>query len=103
MLRSLIIVALAAAVSQAHAQAPIAQSGIARYVGREGQTHVRAPRVGEEPDIDGRLTEADWGRAATLTGFSQYTPVDRLPADDSTEVLVMYSETAIYFGIRAFE
>ena len=38
-----------------------------------------------------------------LTGFSEYLPVDGLPAEDSTEVLVWYSPTAIYFGIRAFE
>ena len=38
-----------------------------------------------------------------LTGFSQYLPVDGVPAEDSTEVLVWYSPTAIYFGVRAFE
>jgi hypothetical protein len=44
-----------------------------------------------------------WQRAAILTGFSQYQPVDSRPAPDSTEVHVWYSSTAIYFGIRAFE
>src|SRR5439155_1143745 len=43
------------------------------------------------------------GRAATLTGFSQYRPVDGRPAEDSTAVLVWYAPDAIYFGIRAFE
>ncbi|MFI5311161.1 MAG: DUF5916 domain-containing protein, partial [Gemmatimonadales bacterium] len=47
--------------------------------------------------------EAVWRRAAVLTGFSMYQPVDQRPAPDSTEVLVWYSPTAIYFGIRAFE
>ena len=55
------------------------------------------------PAIDGRLDEAVWGGASILTGFSQFSPVDRLPAADSTEVLVMYTDHAIYFGIRAFE
>ena len=38
-----------------------------------------------------------------LTGFSQFSPIDGVPAADSTEVLVWYSPTAIHFGIRAFE
>ena len=53
--------------------------------------------------MDGVLDEAVWARAAVLTGFSQFSPVDGVPAADSTEVLVWYSPTAIYFGIRAFE
>ena len=53
--------------------------------------------------VDGRLDEPVWQRAALLTGFSQYQPVDSRPAADSTEVRVWYSATAIYFGVRAFE
>src|SRR5689334_16485707 len=74
--------------------------------GRAGEVSVSPPRI-EERDaavrIDGRLDEAVWQRAAVLTGFSQYTPVDSRPAPDSTEVRVWYSREAIYFGIRAFE
>ena len=53
--------------------------------------------------MDGRLDEAVWQRAAVLSGFSQYLPNDDRPADDSTTVLVWYSPTAIYFGIRAYQ
>ena len=76
------------------------------YDGRQGQLAVRAERVdGVESaiEVDGRLDEAVWRRAAVLTGFSLYQPVDSRPAPDSTEVLVWYSATAIHFGIRAFE
>src|ERR671916_1926841 len=73
------------------------------YDGRTGKLSVRAPRVEAEPEIDGKLEEAVWGQAAILTGFSQFSPVDGVPAADSTEVLVWYSPTAILFGIRAFE
>lgn len=61
------------------------------------------PRIEAEIIVDGRLDEPAWQRAARLTGFSQYQPVDSRPAPDSTEVLVWYSSTAIHFGIRAFE
>ena len=53
--------------------------------------------------VDGVLDEPQWSRAALLTGFSQYRPVDGLPAADSTEILVWYAPGAIYFGVRAFE
>jgi len=53
--------------------------------------------------IDGRLDEAPWASASVLTGFSQFSPLDGVRAADSTQVLVWYSPTAIYFGIRAFE
>ncbi len=72
------------------------------YIGRERQLDVRLPRIEAEITIDGKLDEAPWQRAARLSGFSRYAPSDGVPADDSTEVLVWYSPTAIHFGIRAF-
>ena len=65
---------------------------------------VPIPRVPEaEVSVDGYLDEPVWGQAAILRGFSQYLPVDGRPAEDSTTVLVFYAETAIYFGIRAYQ
>jgi hypothetical protein len=73
------------------------------YDGRAGKLSVHLPRVDTEPVIDGKLDEEVWGQAAILTGFSQFSPIDGVPAADSTEVLVWYSPTGILFGIRAFE
>lgn len=73
------------------------------YNGREGRTAVRPTRIVNAPRIDGRLDEAEWRNAAVLTGFSQYSPVDKLPAQDSTEVRVMYTDHEMFVGIRAFE
>ena len=65
---------------------------------------MRPPRLDDAGVVvDGRLDEPQWAQAALLTGFSQFSPNDGGPADDSTEVLVWYSATAIHFGIRAFE
>ena len=72
------------------------------HSGRDGRLEVRPPRIEADATIDGRLDEAAWQRAAVLTGFSQFTPQDGIPAADSTIVRVWYSPTAIYFGIRAF-
>ncbi|CAA9312941.1 MAG: hypothetical protein AVDCRST_MAG11-1615 [uncultured Gemmatimonadaceae bacterium] len=74
------------------------------YNGRANQLDVAPPRLeGAGVEVDGRLDEAEWAKAALLTGFSQFTPVDGVAAQDSTEVLVWYSPTAIHFGVRAFE
>lgn len=71
--------------------------------GRQGHLDVPAVRMDTTIAVDGRLDEPAWGRAAVLTGFSLYAPSDDRPAPDSTEVLVWYSRTAVYVGIRAFE
>ncbi len=73
------------------------------YVGRDNQLNVRVPRVEADATIDGNLSEPVWQQAALLTGFSEFSPHDGIPAADSTQVLVWYSPTAVYFGIRAFE
>ena len=73
------------------------------FSGRDNQVHVTLPRVDAAAaiTIDGVLDEAVWQQAARLTDFSQYAPVDGRPADDPTEVLVFYTPTTIYFGIKA--
>ena len=73
------------------------------YNGRAGRLDVHPPRLEAESVVDGVLDEPAWAQAALLTGFSQFTPVDGVPAADSTEVLVWYSASAIHFGVRAFE
>src|SRR6266487_5805890 len=73
------------------------------YSGRDHHLDVRIPRFETDVVMDGDLADSVWAHAARLTGFSQYSPNDDVPAADSTQVLVWYSATAIYFGIRAFE
>lgn len=72
------------------------------YHGRHQQLDVRVPRIEAGITVDGKLDEPEWARAALLTGFSQYAPTDGVAAEDSTEVLVWYSATAINFGVRAY-
>lgn len=74
------------------------------YDGRLRQIDVSAPRIETAAvRIDGVLDDEVWRQAALLKGFTQYRPVDSRPADDTTEVLVLYAPDAIYFGIRGFE
>ena len=76
----------------------------ATYNGFEGQTNVVAPRMTDPGiDVDGRLDDPAWSEAALLTGFSQYDPSEGIPGTQNTEVLLLISQDAIYFGVRAFD
>ena len=72
------------------------------FDGRRGKLAVSTPRREAQPLVDGRLDEPEWSSAAMLTGFSQFFPADGVAAQDSTEVLVWYSSTALHIGIRAY-
>src|SRR5687768_5442801 len=68
-----------------------------------GAPNVTVPRIDAETTVDGVLDEPAWTRAARLSGFSQYEPVDGRPAEEQTEVLVWYAPNAIHFGIIAHD
>ena len=81
----------------------LAQDTTRSWSGGANQTRVPIPRVDTIAVVDGVLDEPVWTRAARLTGFSQYQPVDGRAADEPTEILVWYAPDAIWFGIRARE
>ncbi len=95
------------AILQLAASGPGSLPSDSVYNAREGRTSVRVPFLEAEAAadlvVDGVLDEEAWRRAAILTGFSQYQPVDGRPSPDSTEVRVWYTRDAMYFGVRAFE
>jgi hypothetical protein len=77
-------------------------SSAVEYSGVARELDVAAP-VLASPDIsiDGRLDEVAWERAALLTGFSQYEPVEGTPASEETTVRMIVTQDALYFAIRA--
>src|SRR3979409_1017906 len=79
------------------------QDSLPTYDGRANRIHVDVPRIEAVANIDGNLDDAVWRRAARLTGFSQYQPVDGRPADEPTGVLVECLPVPIHSGIRGRE
>jgi hypothetical protein len=69
----------------------------------KGSPTADIPRLETSIQIDGNLDESAWSKAARLTGFWQYQPVDGRPAEEQTEVLVWYGPDAIYFGVIAHD
>jgi hypothetical protein len=97
-----LLMAGALACAPACPLSPDTLSAPAVYDGARGQLDVRVPRV-EEPGVrvDGRLDEPAWRSAAVLTGFTQSTPAEGIPARERTETLVFYTPRELFIGIRA--
>lgn len=51
--------------------------------------------------LDGHLTEAVWSLAPPASGLRQREPNEGAPANDSTEVRVLYDDAVLYVGIVA--
>lgn len=82
-------------LAQANSIVPIAQPAPA------GQAV--AVRTDQLPRLDGVLDEPAWSRSPVLGGFTQREPSAGLPASERTEARVIYSGTALYVGIRAWD
>jgi hypothetical protein len=74
------------------------------YDGAAGELSIATPLVLDaEIRIDGNLDDRAWDQAALLHSFTQYEPVEGVPASQKTEVLVLLDGGALYFAVRAFD
>ena len=101
---------LSAADAPASAQAvepPLVLDG-----GRSGGFAVMPPseyyrvapvRVENGPQIDGRLDEEVWLRAAVIDEFVQQEPAEGEPATERTVVRLLYDAEALYLGVEAYD
>ncbi|MDX1578710.1 MAG: DUF5916 domain-containing protein, partial [Gemmatimonadota bacterium] len=75
-----------------------------RFDGGAGELDVRIPRLANaDIEVDGTLDEPAWREAAVLAGFTQYEPNEGLPSVEPTEIRVLYTPEALYFGIHAYD
>ncbi len=63
----------------------------------------QAKRVNSSPKLDGDLNEALWKEASTISQFLQRDPREGEPATEKTEVKIIYTDTAIFFGVVCFD
>ncbi len=77
----------AGAQEAADPQPPPAPAGVPRIVA--------TPRDGGI-DLDGRIVEAAWQQAVPASRFVQREPVEGAPAEEITQVWVLYDERALY-------
>jgi len=60
-----------------------------------------AARVDHPPSLNGTLDDPLWQSGKTITAFRQREPNESDPATEKTEVRVLYTRTAVYFGFIA--
>ena len=53
--------------------------------------------------LDGNLDEAIWQRVPAISEFLQRDPQEGEPATETTEVKIIYTNTAIYFGVICYD
>ena len=59
--------------------------------------------VDHKPKLDGSLDDPLWQSAKTITDFRQREPYEGEPATEKTEVHVLFTRTAVYFGIHCYD
>ena len=62
-----------------------------------------AVRAREAPRVDGQLDEEIWALAPVHGGFWQVDPDEGEPGTQSTEFRVVYSDVALFIGVRAWD
>jgi hypothetical protein len=56
-----------------------------------------------EIDVDGRLDAAAWALAPVATGFVQREPIEGEPAQEATEVRIVFDGSAVFVGARMYD
>ncbi|HKK24610.1 MAG TPA: hypothetical protein VJ941_03230, partial [Gracilimonas sp.] len=73
--------------------------------GRVASPSISAFKLTEQSrlELDGLIKEEIWMGIPTATQFTQRSPNDGSPATQRTEASVLYTDSHIYVGIKAFD
>lgn len=70
---------------------------------QESAPPAEAVAVEHPPKLDGTLDDPLWQPATPVTDFRQQEPLEGQPATEKTEVRILYTRHAVYFGIHCFD
>src|SRR5437667_11668359 len=62
-----------------------------------------ATYIDHAPRLDGTLDDQLWQSAKVITDFRQREPNEGEPATEKTEVRILYTRHAVYFGIHCYD
>ena len=97
--RVLFVTMLSLACAAATQAAPVPGHAGAQESPRVAQ----AVRVDRAPKLDGTLNDPLWQLAKPITDFRQQEPYEGQPATEKTEVHILYTRRAAYFGIHCYD
>jgi len=69
----------------------------------EAIQNAQATPVERAPKLDGTLDDPLWQSATPMTDFRQREPHEGQPATEKTEVRILYTRHAVYFGIHCYD
>lgn len=70
---------------------------------QESTATAQAVAVDHPPKLDGTLDDPLWRSAIAITDFRQQEPLEGQPATEKTEVRILYTPHAVYFGIHCYD
>jgi hypothetical protein len=70
---------------------------------QEPSRTAEATRIDRPPKLDGTLTDPLWEQAKPVVDFRQKEPYEGQPATEKTEVRILYTRHAVYFGIHCYD
>src|SRR6266851_4322663 len=79
------------------------QKNAARAVPQATNGSAEAVRVDRAPKLDGTLADPLWQSAKVVTDFRQREPNEGEPSTEKTEVRILYTRHAVYFGIHCYD
>lgn len=71
--------------------------------GQDPSNAAEATRVDLAPKLDGTLDDPLWRTATPITDFRQREPFEGQAPTEKTDVRILYSRHAVYFGIRCYD
>ena len=80
-----------------------ASAAAAQSIDSEAPPVAHATRVATPPVLDGRIDDAIWQEAVPITEFWQTAPDAGEPASQRTEVRIVYTDEALFFGVRMYD
>src|SRR5712691_3657895 len=78
------------------------QKSAARAVPQATKGSAEAVRVDRAPKLDGTLADPLWQSAKVVTDFRQREPNEGEPSTEKTEIRILYTRHAVYFGIHCY-
>jgi hypothetical protein len=79
------------------------QNGQSAAGGLEQLRSARAVRVERAPKLDGTLNDPLWQKASPATDLVQREPFEGRTPTERTEVRVLYTRTAVFFGVNCLD
>ena len=78
-------------------------SSALRHAGGRAVPVMTAVRIERPPVLDGRLDDPAWQQARSVGGFTETDPQEGTSPVESTTVMIVYDDAAVYLGARLYD